>query len=108
MLARNGCGPSCYIQQNGPRRVFDQLARTINSSDTPTTGKNQGSQLLAGQASLAESDSAYPHDWRGRSYCRTRDALIRCCGAYSGEIDPAAAAALQALPERIEHDGATS
>jgi superfamily II DNA or RNA helicase len=41
LLARNGCGPSCYIQQNGPHRVFDQLARTINSSDTPTTGKKQ-------------------------------------------------------------------
>lgn len=38
--------------------------------------------------------------WRGRSYCRTRDALIRCCNG-AGEIDPATVAALQALPERI-------
>jgi hypothetical protein len=40
-------------------------------------------------------------DWRGRSYCRTRDTLIRCCDAYCGEIDPIAAAILAALPERI-------
>ncbi len=37
-------------------------------------------------------------DWRGRSYCRTREALIRCCDAYCGAIDPAAAATLSALP----------
>jgi hypothetical protein len=41
-------------------------------------------------------------DWRGRAYCRTREALIRCCRAYSGEIDPAAAAELQTLPGRID------
>jgi hypothetical protein len=42
-------------------------------------------------------------DWRGRAYCRTREALIRCSGAYCGEIDPPlAAAALQMLPERID------
>jgi hypothetical protein len=41
-------------------------------------------------------------DWRGRSYCRTREALIRCCRAYSGEIDPAAVVALRTLPERID------
>jgi hypothetical protein len=42
-------------------------------------------------------------DWRGRSYCRTSEALIRCCGV-SGEIDPAAVAALQTLPERIDDE----
>jgi hypothetical protein len=40
--------------------------------------------------------------WRGRSYCRTREALIRCCNAHAGEIDPSAVAAFEALPERIE------
>jgi hypothetical protein len=38
----------------------------------------------------------------GRSYCRTREVLIRCCRAYSGEIDPAAVAELQTFPDRIE------
>jgi hypothetical protein len=41
-------------------------------------------------------------DWRGRSYCRTRDVLIRCAREYSGPIDPAASAALEALPARIQ------
>jgi hypothetical protein len=40
--------------------------------------------------------------WEGRAYCRTKEALIRCCRAYSGEIDAAAVAALRTLPERIE------
>lgn len=40
--------------------------------------------------------------WRGRSYCRTRGALIQCCDAYCGEIDPAAAAVLAALPARTD------
>jgi hypothetical protein len=38
-------------------------------------------------------------DWR---VARTLEALIRSCRAYSGEIDPAAVAALQTLPERID------
>lgn len=41
-------------------------------------------------------------DWRGRSYCRTSDALIRSAREYSGTIDPSAAAILTALPARIE------
>jgi hypothetical protein len=46
-------------------------------------------------------EKARGDDWRGRSYCRTRAALIRCTGAYCGEIDPAAATVLASLPERI-------
>jgi hypothetical protein len=38
-------------------------------------------------------------DWRGRSYCRTSEALIRCCREHAGEIEPAAWAILAALPE---------
>jgi hypothetical protein len=41
-------------------------------------------------------------DWRSRSYCRTSEALRRCTREYCGEIDPAAAAILAALPEWIE------
>jgi hypothetical protein len=40
--------------------------------------------------------------WRGRSYCRTSAALIRCVREYVGVIDPAAAATLAASPARIE------
>ena len=41
-------------------------------------------------------------DWRGRSYCHTRDALIRCTREYSGAIDQEALATLAALPAGIE------
>jgi hypothetical protein len=51
----------------------------------------------AGRAETVARDG-----WRGRSYCRTREALIGCCDRFCGEIDPAAAAELEALPDRIE------
>jgi hypothetical protein len=41
-------------------------------------------------------------DWRGRSFCRTSEALIRCSREHAGEIEPAALAILAALPERID------
>ena len=41
-------------------------------------------------------------DWRGWSYCRTKKALLRCCGERAGPVDAAASAAMMALPERIE------
>jgi hypothetical protein len=126
LVALNGRGPPCEIQQNGPQRIDDQLARTINPSHTPTKCENQAPpdiQLNARWRVITCADGVQwilqrrnvpagtggnrperhsTDDWRGRSYCRTREALIRCCRAYSGEIDPVAAAALQALPERIE------
>jgi hypothetical protein len=40
--------------------------------------------------------------WRSRSYCRTREALLRVCAARAGNIDPTAAAVLAALPDWIE------
>jgi hypothetical protein len=40
--------------------------------------------------------------WRGRSYCRTAEALIRCCHAQAREIGPSARNILAALPERID------
>ena len=40
--------------------------------------------------------------WEGRAYCRTREALVRLCRAYSGPIsDPDANATIEALPERF-------
>jgi|SRR5450631_1948149 hypothetical protein len=39
--------------------------------------------------------------WDGRSYRRTKDALIRCCREHAGELDPSALLALAALPARI-------
>jgi hypothetical protein len=43
-------------------------------------------------------------DWRGRSYCRTRQALLRCAREYAGPVEPAAAAILTALPMRSDLD----
>jgi hypothetical protein len=40
--------------------------------------------------------------WRGRSYCRTREALIRCSHEHAGTIDAIALVILLRLPARIE------
>ena len=37
--------------------------------------------------------------WKGRSYCRTRAALLRCIREYCGEVAVEALAKVQALPE---------
>jgi hypothetical protein len=37
--------------------------------------------------------------WQGRSFCRTRGALLRCVREYCGEIDLDALAKLDELPE---------
>jgi hypothetical protein len=41
-------------------------------------------------------------DWRGRSYCRTAEALRRHVREFTAPIDPAAAAILAALPVSID------
>jgi hypothetical protein len=40
--------------------------------------------------------------WEGRCYCRTSEALRRVSREHAGAIDPAAAAVLAALPQRLE------
>src|SRR5262249_17442642 len=37
--------------------------------------------------------------WRGRSFCRTRDALVRCVRECCGEIAAEAVSKLQTLPD---------
>ena len=37
--------------------------------------------------------------WRGRSFCRTREALLRCVREYCGEVDPRGLDKLKGLPE---------
>jgi hypothetical protein len=46
------------------------------------------------------------NDWRGRSYCRTSQALIGSAREYAGAIDTAATAILNSLPVNIERDSA--
>jgi hypothetical protein len=36
--------------------------------------------------------------WRGRSYCRTKEALVRACDTHAGAIDPGARNILEGLP----------
>ncbi|MEE8099726.1 MAG: hypothetical protein V3T13_07305 [Hyphomicrobium sp.] len=41
--------------------------------------------------------------WRGRSFCTTRKALLRCIGEYCGEVDQAAVAYIETWPEQYPH-----
>ena len=36
--------------------------------------------------------------WQSRSFCTTREGLLRCVREYCGEVEPAALAKLAALP----------
>ena len=44
--------------------------------------------------------------WHNRSYCVTREGLLRCIREYCGEVDIAALATIEALP-RWHPDRAT-
>ena len=55
-----------------------------------------------------DSTTAAKGVWRGRSYCRTKEALLRACAAHAGEIDPTAVGLLAELPDRIEAPGLPS
>ena len=37
--------------------------------------------------------------WRGRSFCRTKDALLGCIGKHCGEVDADALSKLRSLPD---------
>lgn len=37
--------------------------------------------------------------WRDRSFCRTREALVRCIREYCGSVDPVGLMQAEALPE---------
>jgi hypothetical protein len=37
--------------------------------------------------------------WRGRSFCRTKDALLGCIGNHCGEVDAEALSKLKSLPD---------
>lgn len=41
-------------------------------------------------------------DWRGRSYCRTSEALRRCTREYAGIVSSTALEILAGFPVRIE------
>jgi hypothetical protein len=58
-----------------------------------------GVQFILQHLHAGAESTAAPR-WEGRSYCRTTEALIRCCRAYCGPIDPTAAAAMASLPDR--------
>jgi hypothetical protein len=51
-----------------------------------------------------QAETVARHVWRGRSYCRPKEALNRCCDEHAGQIDPAARMMLEALPERINSE----
>jgi len=43
--------------------------------------------------------------WRNRSFCTTREGLLRCIREYSGEIDADACAELRRLPDNHSDNG---
>ena len=46
-----------------------------------------------------QAETVAGSDWRGRSYCRTRAALIRCCEALCGPLPNLSQ--IEVLPDRF-------
>lgn len=53
----------------------------------------------------ASKETAPGAGWRGRSYCRSREALLRDVGYRAGEIGPGAIAMIEALPPVVGNGG---
>jgi hypothetical protein len=93
------------LQPARPAGESDQTYPNINLNDRWRVIEcRDGIQWVLQARNRAETVAS--DVWRGRSYCRTRQALIRCCDQYAGAINPAAVAALEALPERFPHPSA--
>jgi hypothetical protein len=54
------------------------------------------------QQRLSATETPTRADWRGRRYVRTRDGLIAACGRALSDIDGAALALINSLPDHIE------
>jgi hypothetical protein len=54
----------------------------------------------------ASTKTARRVEWKGRSYCRTRECLLRDVRYHAGEIDAHAFAIVEALPRMIGIGGA--
>jgi hypothetical protein len=52
-----------------------------------------------------DSATAAKGVWRGRSYLRTKESLLRNCPAHAGELDPTAVGLLAELPDWTEAPG---
>ena len=67
------------VLNSGWRVVDDPLQWILQRRDSKSSKKNSG--------------------WRGRSLCRTREALLRCVREYCGVVDLEALRRLEMLPE---------
>ena len=72
-----------------PKRLIAQLNKTWRIIDNPQQW------ILQRKKGNARSKNS---GWKDRSFCRTRDALLRCVREYCGEVEQAALAQLTALP----------
>ena len=79
---------------NDPAHPSNQLVAQLNERwrvvDDPLQWKLQRKK---GNARKRNSG------WQDRSFCRTRDGLLRCVCEYCGEVEPAALAKLSVLPQ---------
>ncbi len=80
----------------GCSRRFDE-----GSDNYPyvVTQLNQHARVIACNGDIqwiVQRQKSKVNGWRGKSYCRTRTALIRCCGKVSPEVEKI----LYSLPPR--------
>jgi hypothetical protein len=96
------------MQMHHPTTFFKSRPLSESSDDYPSLKINTRWRLIECKDGVqfilqrlhAGAETAAGARWEGRSYCRTTEALICCCRAYCGPIDPAASAVLALLPAR--------
>ena len=73
------------VQLNDRWRIVDDPLQWIVQYRRNNRGRSDGSED--------------PRSWEGRRFCRTHTALLRDIRENCGEVDPAAVAIIEALPD---------
>jgi hypothetical protein len=85
-----------------------QAARSVSESDAPSIDLNAPWRVIKCHYGIQwiprirnRAETVARGVWRRRSYCRTREALIRCRDRYADFLDAASVTVLTARPELL-------
>ena len=93
MLKRTGATPIPDTLENTPVLSLKQVPVQLNE------GWRVSEDSIQWKLQRRCSKPGQKAKWTGRSFCRTREALLRCVREYCGVVDAEALKRLEALPE---------
>src|SRR5262249_32320454 len=95
--------PDYQRDKRRPAHPSNRLVAQLNTSWRVIDDPLQG--LLQRRKGNPRSKNS---GWENRSFCTTREALLRCVREFSGEVDHGASLELQALPKHHSGTGEKS